>query len=75
MKAEAIAGIQDPIERAREAQRLAEYAEAVARQARYLRDEAIRDARARHWAKPQIAEKTCINPATVKAALRPGPTG
>lgn len=67
---ETLPRIVDPIARAIEAERYSAYAEARARQARAIRDNALRQAREAGRSKPEIARLTGINVATVKAVLR-----
>jgi DNA-binding NarL/FixJ family response regulator len=67
---ESMPAISDPAERARAAERFIAYAERRAREARTIRDEAVRELRARGRTRPQVAEETGLNVHTVKAILR-----
>jgi len=67
---ETLPGLADPIVRAREAEITARWMDDRARQARAIRNEAIRAARAARVSKPQISAETGISSATVKGVLR-----
>lgn len=68
---EAVADIPDPLERAREAERLAAYAEDTARRARQIRDAAIVEAHAGGGVtRPGIADHVGVTKSVVVAALR-----
>lgn len=65
-----ITAIEDPSERATAAVGFVAYAEARAREGRAIRDAALRACKERGMSKPQIAARTGVNIATVKAVLR-----
>ena len=66
---EETARLRDPIQRATGAEEFAAYCEGRAREARAVRNQALKDARGKHSI-PRIAELTGINVATVKAVCR-----
>lgn len=67
---EDLARLRDPVERARAAVAFIAYAEARAKQARDIRDEAVRAAHASGLSKPEVGRRTGITLATVKAVTR-----
>lgn len=66
----AIRAITDPTERTRAATTYIDERENEAREGRHIRDNAIRELKRGGVSIPQIAERTGVNIATVKAVVR-----